>query len=63
MYKKQLCEGSLLSGKNEGNPVLVGTPRDLVEDTQDRLSAMGPHPAEVLTTDELRDLLDELAES
>ena len=58
-----LCESSMLSGQNEGNLVLVGTARELDEDTQDRLYAMGPHPAEVLTTDELRDLLDELAES
>ena len=58
-----LCESSMISGQNEGNLVLVGTARELDEDTQDRLYAMGPHPAEVLTTDELRDLLDELAES
>ena len=58
-----LCESSMLSGQNEGNLMLVGTARELDEDTQDRLYAMGPHPAEVLTTDELRDLLDELAES
>ena len=53
----------MLSGQNEGNLVLVGISRELDEDTQDRLYAMGPHPAEVLTTEELRDLLDELAES
>ena len=58
-----LCESSMLSGQNEGNLVLVGTARELDEDTQDWLYALGPHPAEVLTTDELRDLLDELAES
>ena len=61
--KDALCESSMLSGQNEGNLVLVGTARELDEDTQDRLYAMGPHPAEVLTTEELRDLLDELAES
>ena len=53
----------MLSGQNEGNLVLIGTSRELDEDTQNRLYAMGPHPAEVLTTDELRDLLEELAES
>ena len=61
--KDALCESSMLSGQNEGNLVLVGTARELDEDTQDRLYAMGPHPAEVLTTEELRDLLDDLAES
>ena len=35
----------------------------LDEDTQDRLYALGPHPAEVLTTDELRDLLEQLDKS
>ena len=39
------------------NRVLAAA-RELDEDTQDRLYAMGPHPAEVLTTDELRDLLE-----
>lgn len=58
-----LCESSMISGQSEGNLVLVGTARELDEDTQDWLYALGPHPAEVLTTDELRDLLDELAES
>ena len=58
-----LCESSMISGQNEGNLVLVGTARELDEDTRDWLYALGPHPAEVLTTDELRDLLDELAES
>ena len=45
-----LCESSMLSGQNEGNLVLVGTARELDEDTQDWLYALGPHPAEVLTT-------------
>ena len=43
--------------------MLIGTSRELDEDTQDWLYALGPHPAEVLTTEELRDLLDELAEN
>ena len=55
-----LCESSMLSGQHEGNLVLIGTARELDEDTRDLLYALGPHPAEVLTTDELRDLLDSL---
>ena len=46
--------------RDRGNLVLIGTSCELDEDTQDLLYAMGPHPAEVLTTDELRDLLDSL---
>lgn len=46
--------------RERGNLVLIGTSCELDEDTQDLLYAMGPHPAEVLTTDELRDLLDSL---
>ena len=34
----------MLSGQNEGNLVLVGTARELDEDTQDWLYALGPHP-------------------
>ena len=37
-----LCESSMLSGQNEGNLVLVGTARELNEDTQDWLYALGP---------------------
>ena len=50
----------MLSGENEGNLVLIGTSRELDEDTRDRLYALGPHPAEVLTTEELHEFLDSL---
>lgn len=58
-----LCESSMLTGQNEGNLVLIGTSRELDEDSRDRLYAMGPHPAEVLDTEELRELLPDLAEA
>ncbi len=52
----------MLSGEHEGNLVLIATARELDEDTADALFARGPHPAEVLGTEELRDFLGYLAE-
>ena len=57
-----LCDSSMLSGEHEGNLVLIATARELDEDTADALFARGPHPAEVLGTEELRDFLGYLAE-
>ena len=56
-----LCDSSMLSGEHEGNLVLIATARELDEDTADALFARGPHPAEVLGTEELRDFLGYLA--
>ena len=57
-----LCDSSMLSGEHEGNLVLIATAGELDEDTADALFARGPHPAEVLGTEELRDFLGYLAE-
>ena len=56
-----LCDSSMLSGEHEGNLVLIATARELDEDIADALFARGPHPAEVLGTEELRDFLGYLA--
>ena len=56
-----LCDSSMLSGEHEGNLVLIATARELDEDTADALFARGPHPAEALGTEELRDFLGYLA--
>ena len=41
--------------------MLIATARELDEDTADALFARGPHPAEVLGTEELWDFLGYLA--
>lgn len=44
---------SVLSGAAEGNAVLVAAPDGLPIGLEERLSALGPHPAAVLTADRL----------
>ncbi|MDO4884551.1 MAG: fused MFS/spermidine synthase [Rothia sp. (in: high G+C Gram-positive bacteria)] len=56
-----LCDSSMLTGEHEGNVVLIGTARELDEDAADALFARGPHPAEVLGTEELWDFLEYLS--
>lgn len=53
-----LCDSAMLSAQHEGNLVLIGTERELDEDTADALYARGPHPAETLGTDRLRAFLN-----
>lgn len=52
-----LCDAGMLTGAREGNLVLIGGGRELDEDTADALFARGPHPAEILGTEELRGFL------
>lgn len=44
---------SMLSGAAEGNAVLVAAPGGLPRGLEERLSALGPHPASVLAADRL----------
>lgn len=55
-----LTESSMLTGKNAGNLILVGTSHLLDEATQAVLTAAGPHPAAVLGTDQLVELIAKL---
>lgn len=52
-----LADSSMLTGKHAGNLILVGTANPLDDDTRARLLVAGPHPASVLGTDELQELL------
>ena len=50
-----LAEPQILKGRRFGNVVLVGSPAPLPLDWMPRLLAGGPHPAKVVTGQELRD--------
>ena len=58
-----LAESSMFTGNNEGNLVLIATDRELDEESADALYARGPHPAEVLDTEQLREFLAALADA
>lgn len=55
-----LTEQSLLSAKQPGNLILVGTEKALDPETREQLLAAGPHPAVVLDTNGLSDFVAEL---
>ncbi|MDY3049143.1 MAG: fused MFS/spermidine synthase [Rothia sp. (in: high G+C Gram-positive bacteria)] len=56
-----LAEAGMLTGRSAGNLILVGSERALEPETAAALLAAGPHPAAVLGTDELLELLKKLA--
>lgn len=52
-----LADEAMLTGQHAGNLILVGSSQPLTEELADRLWAAGPHPAAVLGTGDLQDLL------
>lgn len=55
-----LADTTMLSGRYAGNLILVGSPVALSQDAATYLVGAGPHPASVLGTDELVELLNRL---
>ncbi|MFW0170033.1 spermidine synthase [Rothia sp. P4278] len=52
-----LADTAMLTGKQAGNLILVGSADALAPETAARLVGVGPHPASALGTDELIELL------
>lgn len=55
-----LTEANMLDGKHPGNLILVGTSHALTDELRARLTAAGPHPAVVLDTFEVGELIAKL---
>lgn len=55
-----LAPTNMMSGHHAGNLVLVATNRALTDELRARLLGAGPHPAAVLDTHEVQDLLEDL---